>query len=161
MYTISSLFKLAIKIEEDGYNFYTNLKKNNDKEYLNILLDKFINDEQNHKKIFEDLNNKIPHNTSPIEIKEKLKKQIDYFKSNLIFNTNNSKFDAIKLINIAIEVELASISYYNEVKKLVEIKYRSILDYIIKEEKNHLTELIKIKNKYTNLKINKKEVIKK
>lgn len=162
MYNISSLIKLAINIEEAGFNFYTDLKKNNDKDYLNLLLNKFINDELNHKKTFEELNNSIKYNTTPIEIGELLKKQIDFFNNKLIFNTDklnyliNNKLDAIKLINFAISIEEASIIYFNEIKILVEYKYRTFIDNIIEQEKYHLKELISLRTNYNKIKEHKK-----
>lgn len=147
----SEIFQFAIRIEENGEKFYRQMVQKFEEPRVKELFALFADEEIKHKKIYEEMVSKVekyePFETFPGEYFAYLRAYAD----NIIFT--QKKFDEeianIKDINAtldyAINAELDSILYYQEIKNLVPENQRKTIDGIIEEERRHFVKLSKIK----------------
>ncbi len=147
----SEVFQFAIRIEENGEKFYRQMVQKFDHPKVKELFSFLADEEMKHKKIYEEMVSKIekyePFETFPGEYFTYLRAYAD----NIIFT--QKKFDEeianIKdidaAIDCAINAELDSILYYQEVKNLISENQRKTIDGIIEEERRHFVKLSEIK----------------
>ena len=147
----SEVFQFAIRIEENGEKFYRQMVQKFDYPKVKELFSFLADEEIKHKKIYEEMVSKIekyePFETFPGEYFAYLRAYAD----NIIYT--QEKFDEeianIKdidaAIDCAINAELDSILYYQEVKNLVSENQRKTIDGIIEEERRHFVKLSEIK----------------
>lgn len=150
-FDINDILKVAVKIEENGETFYhyaEGITKNKDTKKLF----KFLADEEaNHKKTFEDMLSKIDKSESLEGYPEEYLTYLRTYVDKVIFTKKAKKtdFSAVKdtlsAINFAIQRELDSILYYQEMKRLVHKSQESIIERIIDEERRHFLKLQEIK----------------
>ena len=152
---ISDVFRFAIRIEEDSEAFYRKsaiiAKDDGAKTLFNYLAD----EEMQHKKIFQDMLSKkdelMPAETFQGEYLAYLRDHID----NKVIFTKDAKdrqvsdvHDTLSAINFAMQLELDSILYYQEIKQFIRQKERAEIDKIIAEERKHFTKLAETKSNY-------------
>jgi len=147
----SEIFQFAIRIEENGEKFYRQMAQKFEDPKVKELFSFLANEEMKHKKIYEEMVSKIekyePFETFPGEYFAYLRAYAD----KIIFT--QKKFDEeianIKDINAALDyainAELDSILYYQEIKNLVSENQGKIIDKIIEEERRHFVKLSEIK----------------
>ena len=145
------VFQFAIRIEENGEKFYRQMVQKFDEIKVKELFSHLADEEVKHKKTYEEMVSKIekyePFETFPGEYFAYLRAYVD----KIIFT--QKEFDEeianIKDINAALDyainAELDSILYYQEVKNLVSENQRSTIDKIIEEERRHFVKLSEIK----------------
>lgn len=145
------VFQFAIRIEENGEKFYRQMVQKFDETKVKELFSYLADEEVKHKKTYEDMVSKIekyePFETFPGEYFAYLRAYAD----KIIFT--QKEFDEeianIKDINAALDyainAELDSILYYQEIKNLVSENQRSTIDKIIEEERRHFVKLSEIK----------------
>jgi rubrerythrin len=147
----AEIFQFAIRIEENGEKFYRQwsqkLKDTKTKELFSFLAD----EETKHKKIYEEMVSMIekyePFENYPGEYFAYLRAYAD----NKIFNQTKldrelaGVKDALSAIDFAMDRELDSIVYYQEIKNLVPETHRKSIDNIIMEERKHFLKLSEIK----------------
>lgn len=149
-FDVSEVFQFAIRIEENGENFYRKIAgKSGDKEMKDIFT--FLADEEvKHKKIFKDMVGKItqyePSETYPGEYFQYLRSYAD----TLVFPPDIEKEletagGLTRILDFGIRRELDSIMYYVEIKNVVPETQHQVLDSIIKEERSHFVRLSKMK----------------
>lgn len=147
----SDIFRFAIRIEENGERFYRHAAEIVEDNYSKKMFSYLANEENQHKKTFENLLSKIdeykPFESYPGEYLAYLRSFVD----RLIFP--NEEFDrAIGKINdissildFGIQRELDSLLYYYEVKKATPKNQHKLIDKIIDEERKHFTQLSEFK----------------
>ncbi len=147
----SEIFQFAIRIEENGEKFYRQIVQKFEEPKVKELFSFLADEEIKHKKIYEEMVSKIdryePFETFPGEYFAYLRAYAD----NIIFT--QKKFDEeianIKDMNAALDyainAELDSILYYQEIKNLVPDDQRKTIDGIIEEERRHFVKLSEIK----------------
>ncbi|MBA7553925.1 hypothetical protein ES705_46529 [subsurface metagenome] len=145
------VFQFAIRIEENGEKFYRQMVQKFDETKVKELFSYLADEEVKHKKTYEDMVSKIekyePFETFPGEYFAYLRAYAD----KIIFT--QKEFDEeianIKDINAALDyainAELDSILYYQEIKNLVSENQRSTINKIIEEERRHFVKLSEIK----------------
>jgi len=149
-FDVSEVFQFAIRIEENGENFYRKVaEKNPDKEVKNLFT--FLADEEvKHKKIFTEMLGKItkyePSETYPGEYFEYLRSYAD----TIVFPPEIEKelgtsAGVLNALNFGIRRELDSIMYYIETRSVVPETQHQILDKIIQEERSHFVKLSRMK----------------
>jgi rubrerythrin len=147
----SEIFQFAIRIEENGEKFYRQMVQKLDDKKIEELFTILADEEVKHKKIYQDMVSKIekyePFETYPGEYFEYLRAYADtiIFDEKKLDEKIAAISDKISAINFAIDNELASILYYQEIKKLVPENKRGTIDEIIDEERRHFTKLVGIK----------------
>ena len=147
----SEIFQFAIRIEENGENFYHQMAQKFEDEKVKELFSFLADEETKHKKIYEGMVSKMekyePFESYTNEYFSYLRAYVD----NHIFTPEklNEEMSNIKDVNSAIDfamgTELDSILYYQEVKNLVPENQRNVIDKIIEEERRHYVKLSDIK----------------
>ncbi|MEE8597037.1 MAG: ferritin family protein [bacterium] len=147
----SEVFQFAIRIEENGEKFYRQMVQKFEDPKVKELFSYLANEEIKHKKTYEEMVSKIekyePFETFPGEYFAYLRAYAD----KIIFTQKEFDEEIAKIKDInaaldyAINAELNSILYYQEVKNLVSENQRSTIDKIIEEERRHFVKLSEIK----------------
>ncbi|MCK4672871.1 ferritin family protein [candidate division WOR-3 bacterium] len=147
----SEVFQFAIRIEENGEKFYRQMVQKFEDPKVKELFSYLVDEEIKHKKTYEEMVSKIekyePFETFPGEYFAYLRAYAD----KIIFTQKEFDEEIAKIKDInaaldyAINAELNSILYYQEVKNLVSENQRSTIDKIIEEERRHFVKLSEIK----------------
>ena len=151
MFDASEVFQLAIRIEENGEKFYRRMVEKFDEPTTKELFTYLANEEVGHKKIYEEILSTFesyePHESYPGEYFAYLRSYAD----NIIFSQKefDQKLEEItdvaSALDFAIDAEVSSILYYQEIKNIVpENKYHQI-DKIVDEERKHFVMLSELK----------------
>lgn len=145
-----SIYEFALKMEEDGRNYYKELAKTCKDEWLKEIFEFLSLEETKHYNIFRGLMNK--NMDINVNVESNLNKYTSIFerKSQTEFLKSLSKVQT-NIYVTATEDEKKSISLYEKMLKEVETEEeRKILLNIIEEEKKHLKfleDLIELMNK--------------
>lgn len=143
----SEIFKIAVKMEENGEKFYTEAAQKLNEEKIKALFNTLAKEEVSHKETFEEMLAKIdeylPFESYPGEYLMYLKAYtekiiFDYKKIEKEMANIN---DVSSALDFAINRELDSILYYNEIKKSVIKSRQDLIDKIIEEERKHFLKL--------------------
>lgn len=148
-FNISEVYQFAIKIEENGENFYRKIAQNTKNKEVKDLFNFLADEEIRHRKIFEQNLSKIEKYEPPEIYPGEYFAYLKEYAEELIFPKNIekelNKEDIFEAINFGIRRELDSIMYYLEVKDLIPETQQQELDKIIKEEKSHFVRLSNLK----------------
>ena len=151
----ADVFNFAVRIEEDGEVFYRKAALAANGEEIKKLFIRLAEEEIGHKKIFEDMLSKLDE-YAPVESYsgEYMAYLRDYIDDKVVFTKDareNQFFevrDTLSAIDFAMQRELDSILYYQEVKQFIIEKQRPAIDNIIAEERKHFALLAKIRKNY-------------
>ncbi len=148
----SEVFQFAIRIEEGGEKFYREMARKIEDAGVKSLFTALADEEVKHKKTYEGMVSKIeeyePFESYPGEYFSYLRAYAD----NIIFTPKKMEEEMAKIkdapaaLKFAIDRELDSILYYQEVKNLVPKSQRGLIDKIIEEERRHFIKLNKCNN---------------
>ena len=146
------MFQFAIRIEEGGEKFYREMASRLEDADVKSLFTTLADEEVKHKKTYQAMVSKIeeyePFESYPGEYFSYLRAYAD----NIIFTPERMKEeiakikDAASALKFAIDRELDSILYYQEVKNLVPQNQRGLIDGIIEEERRHFVKLTKCRS---------------
>ena len=149
------ILQIAMRIEENGGNFYRFAIQIAQDERAKELFGKLAEAEDNHREIFSKMLSKVstvaPPEYYPGEYAAYLH---NYADNNLIFKKDvmDRELAGIKdtcsAIDFAIRRELDSILYYHEVKGFVSPAEHKAIDDIINEERKHFNVLSKVREQY-------------
>ena len=152
----SDIFEIAMRIEENGSNFYRYAVQIAKEEEAKEMFNWLAGQEDNHKIIFRDMLSKIeiknPPESYPGEYGTYLH---DYADNNLIFKKEVMDAemaritDTLSAIDFAIRRELDSILYYHEIKGFIAKDQHESINKIINEERKHFKTLSEMKKKYS------------
>ncbi len=143
----SEIFQFAIKIEENGERFYRKMAEKLDDKKVKELFSVLADEEIKHRLTYEGMVSQIeqyePFETFSGEYFAYLRAYADnhIFTKEKLNEEMANITDAASALKFAIDRELDSILYYQEVKKLVPEKQRNVIDKIIDEERRHFTTL--------------------
>ena len=151
LFSISEIFQFAIKIEENGQQFY---KKAAEKTFDLSAKEIFValaEEEVKHKKIYVEMLAKVESYQPEENFPEEYFLYLKSYADNIIFNSKSEEelkkhFDTIGAINFAIQRELDSILYYLEAKSFVPKTQSHLVDKIVEEERKHFVKLTELKN---------------
>ena len=152
VFAASDIVEVAIRIEENGINFYKFAEQIAKKEAEKKLFAELAQAEVAHKIIFE----KLLANVEKSNLTESYEGEYgaylrSYVDNNLIFtkeimDKQLSKIkDTAAALDFAIQRELDSILYYHEIKKLVPAAQHDAIEKIIEEERKHFLSLTEMK----------------
>jgi rubrerythrin len=147
----SEIFQFAIRIEENGEKYYREMAQKLNDKAVKELFSALADEEAKHKKTYERLVAQIetyePFETFPGEYFQYLRAYADnhIFTPRMLQKEMDSITDASSALQFAIQRELDSILYYQEVKKLVPKNQRGTIDTIIDEERRHYVKLTSCK----------------
>ena len=152
VFEASDIVEVAIRIEENGVNFYKFAEQIVKQAEAKKLFAQLAEAEVAHKKTFEKIFANMEKN-SPTESYEGeygayLRSYVD---NNIIFTKEvmdkelSKVKDTISALDFAIKRELDSILYYHEIKKLLPATQYEVIEQIIEEERKHFMALTEMK----------------
>ena len=151
MFDASEVFQLAIRIEENGEKFYRKMAEKFEEPTTKELFTFLANEEVGHKKIYQEILSTIekytPRESYPGEYFAYLRSYAD----NIIFSQKEfdtkleSIADVMSALDFAINAEVSSILYYQEVKNIVPENKHHQIEKIVDEERKHFTMLSELK----------------
>ena len=151
LFTASDVLRFAARMEEDGGRFYREAADRSKKSEVKELFNTLALDEAEHKKIFEGLLAKEtliePREDYPGEYISYLHDYIDG-KIFVALDDKSAKSESgnvAKALEFAIQREMESIHYYQELKAFVSIEDHETLDKIIDVERRHFMQLSEAK----------------
>ncbi len=141
--TIQDLIKTAIRAEELGINFYSELSKRFYKfEELKQTLELLAKDEVEHKRQFTELLSDVGEDKYEISEEDRdFLKGVDISKFFEGMETIGANVKPISILTKAYAFEKESVLYYIGIRDVVGKNPK--LDQIIKIEKSHVTKLMK------------------
>ena len=155
VFEASDIVEIAIRIEENGANFYKFAEQLAKQEEAKKLFAQLAIEEGKHKKTFEGilagLDKVPPRKVMKGEYSAYLR---DYVDNNIIFTKDvmdkelAKVKDTLAAIDFAIKRELDSMLYYHEIKRFVPAAQYPALDQIIAEERKHFSKLSEIKKRF-------------
>ncbi len=150
----SELYQFALQIEENGEKFYRQMASKFDDSEVVKVFNYLAAEEVNHKVIFTKLLSEFedykPAESYPGEYFEYLKAYSD----NLVFSFENFDDEVANIkdvkgaIRFALEKEVDTIGYFQEVKNMVPDSEKDKIEDIINEERRHVVKLFELKKKY-------------
>ena len=154
VFTASDIVEVAIRIEENGVNFYKFAEQIAKQEEAKKLFAGLAQAEVAHKKTFEKLFASMEKSNPPESYEGEFGAYLrSYVDNNLIFTKEimdqqlAKVTDTVSALDFAIQRELDSILYYHEIKKLVPTAQHDAIDQIIAEERRHFSNLTDMKRR--------------
>jgi rubrerythrin len=155
VFEASDIVEVAIRIEENGINFYKFAEQIAKQEEAKKLFAHLALAEVAHKKTFEGIFAKMEKYNPPESYAGEYSAYLrSYVDNNIIFTKeamdkelSNIK-DTIAAFDFAIKRELDSILYYHEIKNLVPPSQHETLEQIIAEERKHFSALTEMKKRF-------------
>ena len=155
VFEASDIVEVAIRIEENGANFYKFAEQIAKQEEAKNLFAQLAEAEAAHKRIFEGIFASMEKLSPPESYQGEYKAYLrNYVDNNIIFTKEvmdkelaNVK-DTISALDFAIKRELDSILYYHEIKNLVSAAQHKALEQIIEEERKHFSTLTEMKKRF-------------
>lgn len=153
IFAAKEIIGFAIKIEENGERFYRFASSLTENPELKELFDYLANEEIKHKEIFVSLLSKITKDLNFDNYSPEYLKYLETYIDNVLFTKEDLEKqkkeikDSLSAIDFAMQKELDSILYYQEIKKFLSSKQNELIEEIIAEEQRHYTKLAGIKIK--------------
>ena len=155
VFEASDIIEIAIRIEENGVNFYKFAEQIAKQEEAKKLFAHLAVEEVKHKKIFESIFAKMEKYNPPEGYEGEYSAYLrDYVDNNIIFTKEVMDKELAKVkdtmaaLDFAIKRELDSILYYHEIKRFVPAAQHAALDQIIAEERKHFSKLSEVKKQF-------------
>ena len=152
VFTASDIMEVAIRIEENGVNFYKFAEQIAKQDDAKKLFAGLAQAEVAHKKTFEKLFAGMEKSNLPESYEGEFSAYIrSYVDNNLIFTKEIMDQQLAKVtdtkaaLEFAIQRELDSILYYHEIKRLVPAAQHESIEKIIEEERKHFMNLTAMK----------------
>ncbi len=150
--TAHDVVNFAIRIEENGERFYREAAEIVANQPVKELFERLANEETAHRKTFERLLSGLgdyrPPETYEGEYLAYLKDFIDgkaVFKDHPKIAQLAEASSIAGALDFAIQQEMDSILYYQEIKKFVGARHSEAIDLIIDEERMHFALLSKLR----------------
>ena len=155
VFAASDIMEVAIRIEENGINFYKFAEQIAKQEEAKKLFAQLAQAEVAHKKTFEGIFAKMEKYNPPESYEGEYGAYLrSYVDNNIIFTKEIMDKQLAKVkdtsaaLDFAIQRELDSILYYHEIKKLVPASQHEAIEKIIEEERKHFLSLTAMKKSY-------------
>lgn len=156
VFAASDIIEVAIRIEENGINFYKFAEQIAKQEEAKKLFVFLADAEAGHKRTFEKFFAAMEKYTPPEQYAGEYSSYLrNYVDNNIIFTKEimdkqlaNVK-DTVAAFDFAMQRELDSILYYHEIKNLVPAAQHEAIEKIIEEERKHYATLTDMKKRYT------------
>jgi len=144
IFTMKDVFEFAVKIEIKGENFYEEMAQKFDQAELPALFLGLAQAEREHRETFQSMAAKLGDFSLLAGPSEEFYAYLEAYTQNLIFTDIQSDAkiaaiqDASSALLYAIDKELESVLYYQEVKNIIPASEHRLIDGIINEERNHV-----------------------
>ncbi len=155
VFKASDIVEIAVRIEENGVNFYRFAEQLAKQEEAKKLFASLAEAEVAHKRTFEGIFAKMDKSTPPESYQGEYAAYLRaYVDNNIIFTKEvmdkelAKVKDTIAAFDFAIKRELDSILYYHEIKRLVSESQHATIEEIIEEERKHFSLLTDMKKRF-------------
>lgn len=155
VFTANDIVEVAVRIEENGINFYNFAQQIAKTEDSKKLFEQLAAAEAAHKRTFEKFLSQIESYTPPERYAGEYTAYLrNYVDNNLIFTKDvmdkqlAKVTDTTSALEFAMQRELDSILYYHEIKNLAPQSQHETIEKIINEERKHYAMLLDMKKKY-------------
>ncbi|HOJ43409.1 MAG TPA: ferritin family protein [Syntrophorhabdaceae bacterium] len=152
IFSAADIFQFAIRVEEYGEIFYHKAALNATNDEVRKLFNRLADEEIKHKRIFQELYEKVKDNRLPESYTGEYMAYLrDFIDGKVIFIKQSQEKelaiiqDTMAAIDFAIQRELDSILYYQESKQFVHEGQQKLIDDIIIEERKHFALLTELK----------------
>jgi len=156
VFEAGDIVEAAIRIEENGANFYRYAVQIVDREETKALFRQLADEEVKHQIIFTEIlagmDQSIPPEGYDGEYAAYLHSYVDnrlVFKTDVLAGELGQIKDEVSAIDFAIRRELDSLLYYREIRELLPADRREAIERIILEEKKHFMKLSEMKKRLT------------
>jgi rubrerythrin len=153
-FAASDILEFAIRIEENGADFYRHAAQIAEDEGSRKLFEQLSLEEMCHKQTFEQLLAAIGQAVLPEDVDGQytayMRSYVDnavIFKKEALDQELKKVKDSDSAFDFAIQREMDSILYYHEIKGLVPAHEHATIDKVIEEERRHVTILSAQKEK--------------
>ena len=154
VFDASDIVEAAVRIEENGANFYRYAVQLAAREETKTLFQMLAAQEVKHQETFAKILAGMDRNTPPEGYDGEYAAYLHgYVDNRLVFTAEAFATEMAKLrdessaLDFAIQRELDSIHYYREMRELLPADRRDAIDRIIDEEKEHFVRLSAIKKR--------------
>ena len=162
-FSAKEVLEMAIRIEENGVEFYTRAGNATKSERLKELFIFFAKEEKKHIACFEDMDKRVESDDLPGSIDPYLEEGALYLKalanSRVFTNAHEGKRLAGEvrgendILQTAINMEKDSILFYYELHNAVRDKDKATLRNLIQQEKDHLRKLTELQKFFLRISI--------
>ncbi|MFH1847555.1 MAG: ferritin family protein [Candidatus Omnitrophota bacterium] len=142
------IVELAVQIEQNGKEFYSELIKKTDNSKIAEILGYLAEEENNHIDTMKEISGSMCDYNPPEAYPDEYFAYMKALASQYIFTQKDKGSDIAynirgyqEGIDMGIQFEKDSILFYEEMKKLVPEKGKELVGKVILEEKGHLTKL--------------------
>jgi rubrerythrin len=156
VFEAGDIVETAIRIEENGANFYRFAMQIVGREETKDLFRQLADEEVKHQKTFSEIlagmDQFIPPEGYDGEYAAYLHNYVDnrlVFKADALAGELGAIKDEASAIDFAIRRELDSLLYYREIRELLPADQREAIERIILEEKTHFMKLSEMKKRLT------------
>jgi len=155
-YSAKEVLDMAIRIEENGEFFYAAAAKAAKSKQIKKLFEFLYREEVKHTRCFKALIKEADTESAPDKLDPYLEEAYLYLNaladSEVFTDADQGAEFARRIggeqeaVEYAIKAEKDALLFYYEISNFIREKDKSILDQIVKEEKDHLQKLTNIKN---------------
>jgi rubrerythrin len=149
------ILEFAIRIEENGANFYRYAIQIVKGEDAKKLFARLADEEGNHKRTFEKIFSTLGNYKIPESYDGEYRAYLhDYVDNSIIFSKEaldkelTKVTDTLSAVDFAIRREMDSVLYYSEIKRFVPASEHNAIDKVIEEERRHFSTLSEIRKSY-------------
>ena len=152
-FTASDILQFAIRLEENGELFYREAANISKEGAVKKLFSQLASEETEHRKTFGGLLSEVKWDDSPEDYPGEYLSYLRNYIDGKVFFTKDNKTalseasDIAKALDFAIQREMDSILYYQELKTFVPPTDQKTLEAIINEERKHVAQLSEAKAK--------------
>lgn len=147
LFDAREILQFAIRIEENGEAFYRNMSAKLSEPRIRDLFRYLAGQELAHRDIYRSMLSKFQAYTPPETYTDEYGVYLRAYVDNKIFNAQRLDEYAATIatartaVDFAIDRELESVMYYQEVQMIVPDEQKNEINKIIREEKNHFMKL--------------------
>lgn len=155
IFNISEILQFAIRIEENGEKFYRTMSARLTEDDVKKLFATLAVQEVAHRAVFarmlEEAGSFPVAESYPDEYFSYLKAFVDnkVFDARALEPAAAAISSTLAAVDFAMDRELDSIAYYNEMRNIVPDRQKNGVDKIIAEEKKHYQLLAEIRRRYS------------
>lgn len=146
--------RFAVRIEEDGETFYREAARMSDSQAVKALFLRLAHEEAGHKRLFEGIAQTLGDYTPPETYEGEYMAYLrDYIDGKVVFrqdmkNAVSLMGTVLSALDFAIQREMDSVLYYQEIRAFVPERHHGTVDSIVSEERKHFAILSETRKAY-------------
>ncbi len=153
IFRASDILDMAVRIEHQGLAFYQACASETEGGKTEDLFRFLIEQERKHAEVFAGMKEELEDYELPESYPGETRSYLDAFVRDRVFSSPEEAeqkareiSDISEAVDMALELEKASILFYSGIKDVVRESEHEAIDRIIKEEHNHIRRLLAQRN---------------